>query len=54
MKNLLILILFSFIISSCITSANQQNQNKIAQAIKKEGDIFQNQGDYTKALGQTA
>jgi len=52
MKNLLILILFSFVISSCITSANQQNQYNIAQAMKKEGDIFQAQGDYTKALGK--
>ncbi len=52
MKNLLIFIFFSFIVSACVTSADRQDQNNHAQAMKKEGDIFQNQGDYTKALGK--
>ncbi|MCP4722498.1 MAG: tetratricopeptide repeat protein [Desulfobacteraceae bacterium] len=52
MKNLLIFILFSFIISSCVTAADLKKQNNIAQTIKKEGDVFQAQGDYTKALGK--
>lgn len=37
-------------ISSCVNSASRENNVKIAQAIKKEGDIFQTQGDYTSAL----
>ncbi len=45
-----LLLLFSFIISSCTSSANRQNNAKIAQAMKKEGDIFQTQGNYTAAL----
>lgn len=49
-KKLVILIFFGFIISSCVNSASQENNVKIAQAIKKEGDIFQAQGEYTSAL----
>jgi type IV pilus assembly protein PilF len=52
MKNLVIILLLSFIISSCATSASQPNKIKIAQAIKKEGNIFQTQGNYTAALGK--
>jgi len=52
MKNLIILILISFIISSCAASHSQPDKIKIAQAIKKEGNIFQNQGNYTAALGK--
>ena len=49
-KKLVILIFFSFLISACAGSANRENNVKIAQAIKKEGDIFQAQGKYTYAL----
>jgi type IV pilus biogenesis/stability protein PilW len=49
-KKLVILIFFGFIISSCVNSASRQNEVQIAQAMKKEGDIFQTQGDYTAAL----
>ncbi len=52
MKNLLIFILFSFIISSCTSSVSRQNDIQIAHAVKKEGDIFQTQGEYTAALSK--
>ena len=50
MKNLLIFILLSFIISSCASAVNRQNDIQIAQALKKEGNIYQTQGQYTAAL----
>ncbi|MCP3942166.1 MAG: tetratricopeptide repeat protein [Desulfobacteraceae bacterium] len=49
-KKLVFLILASFIISSCTSSGDPQPNIKIAKAIKKEGDTFQNQGNYTAAL----
>jgi len=49
-KKLVVLIFFGFILSSCINSASRQNEIQIAQAMKKEGDIYQTQGDYTAAL----
>ncbi len=52
MKNPVILILISFIISSCAASYSQPDKIKIARAIKKEGNIFQTQGNYTAALGK--
>ena len=52
MKNLVIIFLLSFIIPSCTASHSQPNKIKIAQAITKEGNIFQNQGNYTAALGK--
>ena len=48
-KRLIVLLIASGIISSCATG-NLENQTKIAQALKKEGDIAQTQGDYTAAL----
>ncbi len=35
---------------SCATSGDSQKKIKIAQAVKKEGDVFQSQGNYTAAL----
>lgn len=49
-KRLIPLLLFSFIIASCVSSAGRQNEIQIAQAMKKEGDIFRSQGNYTAAL----
>jgi len=49
-KKLVILVLASFIIASCASSGNLEKKIQIAQALKKEGDIFQTQGDYTAAL----
>ncbi len=49
-KKLIPLLLFSFIITSCASSGSRQNNVKIAQTMKKEGDIFQSQGNYTAAL----
>jgi len=49
-KKRVLLLFFCFIISSCVNSATRQNEIQIAQAMKKEGDIFQTQGDYTAAL----
>ncbi|MCG8685302.1 MAG: tetratricopeptide repeat protein [Desulfobacterales bacterium] len=51
MKTKLILLIFIFFFASCTSSTqDQQKKTKIAQAIKKEGDAFQSQGDYTAAL----
>lgn len=52
MKHLAIFILLTLIISSCATSEFHNNQINLAQAMKKEGDIFQTQGNYTAALGK--
>jgi type IV pilus assembly protein PilF len=49
-KKLVPFIFFFFILSSCASSADRQNNVKIAQAMKKEGDVFQTQGNYTAAL----
>lgn len=49
-KKLVILLLFGCIISSCVSSASRKNQAQIAQSMKKEGDIFRTQGNYTAAL----
>ena len=49
-KKLIVLVLASLIISSCASSGNREKKVQIAQALKKEGDIFQTQGDYTAAL----
>ena len=38
--------------ASCTSTVQTQKQNKIAQAIKKEGDAFQAQGNYTAALNK--
>ncbi|WP_319574000.1 tetratricopeptide repeat protein [uncultured Desulfobacter sp.] len=37
---------------SCTSTVQTQKQNKIAQAIKKEGDVFQVQGNHTAALNK--
>lgn len=49
-KKIIVLVLASFIIASCASSGNLEKKIQIAQALKKEGDIFQTQGDYTAAL----
>jgi Tfp pilus assembly protein PilF len=38
--------------ASCTSTVQTQKQNKIAQAIKKEGDVFQAQGNHTAALNK--
>lgn len=52
MKHLATIALLSLILSSCATSEYQHNKTHIAQTMKKEGDIFQTQGNYTAALGK--
>lgn len=47
---LFILVCICTVMSSCTSSVQTRKQNKIAQAIKKEGDVFQAQGNYTAAL----
>jgi type IV pilus biogenesis/stability protein PilW len=49
-KKLVLLIFFGFILSSCVNSTTRQNEVQIAQSMKKEGDIFRTQGNYTAAL----
>ena len=40
------------VMTSCTSAVQTQKQNRIAQAIKKEGDVFQAQGNYTAALNK--
>jgi len=49
---LYILVCICTVMASCTPAAQTQKQNKIAQAIKKEGDVFQTQGNYTAALSK--
>nr|WP_320191136.1 tetratricopeptide repeat protein [uncultured Desulfobacter sp.] len=49
---LFILICICAVTASCTPTVQNQKQNKIAQAIKKEGDVFQVQGNYTAALNK--
>nr|WP_321402964.1 tetratricopeptide repeat protein [uncultured Desulfobacter sp.] len=49
---LFILICIFTVTASCTSTVQTQKQNKIAQAIKKEGDVFQAQGNYTAALNK--
>jgi len=49
---LVFLICICAVMASCTPGAQTQKQNKIARAIKKEGDVFQAQGNYTAALGK--
>lgn len=49
MKHLILLIICISLMTSCATGKKEQ-QIKIALAQKKEGDIFQAQGEYTAAL----
>ncbi|MBA3009638.1 MAG: tetratricopeptide repeat protein [Proteobacteria bacterium] len=51
-KKLLMILLASFIVSSCASSAGRKSQDQLALAMKKEGDIFQTQGNYTAALSK--
>lgn len=50
MKNMALVLILSLVITSCATSDTRQLN--IAQAMKKEGDIFQSQGNYTAALAK--
>ncbi|NDY71696.1 pilus assembly protein PilF [Desulfobacter hydrogenophilus] len=47
-----ILVCLCAVMASCASTVQTQKQNKIAQAIKKEGDVFQTQGNYTAALNK--
>jgi len=49
---LFILICICAVTAACTSTMQTQKQNKIAQAIKKEGDVFQAQGNYTAALNK--
>lgn len=49
---LFILVCICAFMASCTSTLQTQKQNKIAQAIKKEGDVFQAQGNYTAALNK--
>ena len=49
-KKLFIIVCICSVMASCTSTVQTQKQNKIAQAIKKEGDVFQAQGNYTAAL----
>jgi Tfp pilus assembly protein PilF len=49
-KKLFVLLFSGLLISSCVGSTTQTNQTQIAQAMKKEGEILRNQGNYTAAL----
>ena len=49
---LFILICICAVMASCTSTVQTRKQNKIAQAIKKEGDVFQAQGNYTAALSK--
>ncbi|MCG8551269.1 MAG: tetratricopeptide repeat protein [Desulfobacterales bacterium] len=49
---LFILICICVAAASCTSTVQTQKQNKIAQAIRKEGDVFQAQGNYTAALNK--
>ncbi len=50
MKKILVLIFCGCMALSCTSSDSQQKKVKLAQAIKKEGDVFQSQRNYTAAL----
>ncbi|MCG8635717.1 MAG: tetratricopeptide repeat protein [Desulfobacterales bacterium] len=53
MKKILILIFCGCLVLSCASSTgNREKKEKLAQAIKKEGDVFQSQGNYTAALAK--
>lgn len=49
---LFILICICAVMASCTSTIQTRKQNKLAQAIKKEGDVFQAQGKYTAALSK--
>lgn len=52
-KLLILICICAVMTASCTPTVVQtQKQNKIAQAIKKEGDVFQAQGNHTAALSK--
>ncbi len=51
-KPFFLICICAVMIVSCTSTVQTQKQNKIAQAIKKEGDVFQAQGNYTAALNK--
>ena len=51
-KLLILVYICAVMTASCTSTVQTQKQNKIAQAIKKEGDVFQVQGNYTAALNK--
>lgn len=53
MKKILICMVCACLFMSCTSSmGSREKKIKIAQAIKKEGDVFQSQGNYTAALAK--
>ncbi len=51
MKKILVLIFCGCMVLSCTASTESREKKiKLAKAIKKEGDVFQSQGNYTAAL----
>nr|WP_320016974.1 tetratricopeptide repeat protein [uncultured Desulfobacter sp.] len=51
-KLLILVCICAVMTASCTSTVQTQKQNKIAQAIKKEGDVFQAQGNHTAALNK--
>lgn len=47
-----ILICITALLFSCTSTGTPPKSEKLAQALKKEGDAYQNQGDYTTALAR--
>ncbi len=51
MKKILVLIIYGCMVLSCTAHTDSlEKKVKIAQAIKKEGDVFLSQGNFTAAL----
>jgi type IV pilus assembly protein PilF len=46
------LMLFALVIMSCTGTGSPQKSERLALAYKKEGDVFQSQGNYTAALAK--
>ncbi|NWH05483.1 tetratricopeptide repeat protein [Desulfobacter latus] len=51
-KQFILICICAVITASCTSTVPTRKQNKIAQAIKKEGDVFQARGNYTAALSK--
>ena len=52
MKHLALISLCSLVLFSCAAKNTKLQNIKIAEAIKKEGEVFQSQGNYTAALAK--
>jgi len=50
MKKKFSIVLTTCLLCACVSSTDPGKKIKIAQAVKREGDVFQSQGEYTAAL----